>query len=214
MRIYQPEFDPAWPAGDNDTSLKPEQRYLMRAVIIDATDADGLPVLSNAARNFAVFRRALMLAATAPRTASGGAARGIGAAGFAVPVMVSGLKNQQILLRPMLGDGLLDPSLRGFDDAALPDGTREWLRGDAGVLIVGTDADRECRVFISDRARLMAHHRDDSPTELSTRVYDVDGDNRGLWAGLHRSTYVSFCPDTVRNSTFRSISSGWGVGYG
>lgn len=225
---YDPMRDPFFVIGDNDATLPLWRRALWRGVVVSGTTVNGQP--ENDSRLGYIFRHAVTIPRKPPRTATppGGANNQPslnpsnvtwGAFGFAVPVVAQGYPGN-VSLMPMLGDGRVDPSLQYIFDAVLPDGTKEYLRGDSGVLVAGLDPDKERRVFISNRAMLYAHHiqpgaTDPNNTNISTRVYDVDGSPdgvRGPWAGLHKALCVTTAPQPWLDKVVAATAVAQGVG--
>lgn len=221
---YDPLRDPMFVIGDHDASLPFVKRSLWRGVVLDGSSQKATPL--NKTKKGYLFRHAVTIPRRPPRTAVpvGGQNNQpslnpepvrYGAFGFAIPVIAQGLPGA-VNLMPLLGNGLVDDQLAYIDDATLPDGTQEFVRGDSGVLVAGLDADRERRVFISTRAMLYSHHNqpgasNPNNTNLSTRVYDTDGDVRGPWAGLHRGLMVTSIPEPWLTDVVKRIRPGLGM---
>ncbi|MCB0383775.1 MAG: hypothetical protein KDD43_00165 [Bdellovibrionales bacterium] len=119
--------------------------------------------------------------------------RRIGSWGYAVPATYQ--KGGESL---PIGNELFDADDRyqaqevnTWEDRVYPDGT-------PGIVISSTDEIEEQKLFFPATFDLVAHHRGDSPPDLSSRVYDIDNAGKvdtEKWAGLHSAWWVKELPE-------------------
>lgn len=221
MFVHDPLLEPVFVAGDHNSAFSVARRRLFRAVTIVGNDGDGGPLVDQF--NYGTFRHALILrTGRLGRTNDPSIPPGdVPAVAFAVPAMAQG-QFGAVGIAPMLAAGKdrgsqlnpadSQPPFRLVYDYGCPDGTQEVLPGDEGILLPGLNANKQSNVFVNTRARLLAHHQDNNFPELSTRVYDIDGDVRGMWAGLQRmARVVALTEEAWRTASFYGVRAGAGA---
>lgn len=209
MRPYDPIRDPMTIVSDRDNALALGNKAVPRGVIIDGrtVNADGTQV--PAFQNTALLKWAQTW--VAPSRAAGGQ---FGHFSDAIPIMTRGY-NAGWVPHPIQRDGQLQPLLQFFPQLRLMDGSDDIFPGDAGIVVSGADHTDSRPVVLTDRAKLVAHHTDNNDPALSTRVYDMWQNDRGLWAGLHTGLRPIAFDDNARgaaNWIFVAPARGMGSG--
>jgi microcystin-dependent protein len=170
--------------GDTETELGVEHRGLHRGLKVKGTGENNLPVFEDVPY---ILQSWVTVDPDTDNSKHG-------AFSLALPAKVS----EDGVISVLNSGGTVDPRFKGITDWELPEGGTNISKGSFGVLVVGTNADEESKIFVPSGEELTADHRGPEATKGSSTVRDLDSaGNTGLKSNLAKALWVVGTPTEV-----------------